>query len=538
MKTKFLAWLLLASALFSFPAAAAPTVEPALVPVLKRSFFHGREYFVLRSGRAKLIVQADQADLSPAFLYLLFDAEDNRQSRGKEHAFNFAEGQGFVRSALEVTLGGFPFTAVGHQTTTRWLVVDGIPQVEAVWWAGGLRVTERIAGLAGSGVFLRHIEVASVNLGGIESVKLSLNTPQTNCVVRDAAMMEENPKVRFGLSVVGTAPSRCIPESGTLEIGPLIIAPGQTVSVDTLLHVNIPSDQPWAPIDLPAALARTRLFWAGSSSVSTADKTVQEIFDKSRFGLPGMVADNGVMDAGMFEYGAQWVRDTSNTLLGMIHAGQFELARQGFDHVIKNMVNAEGNAMIAGAFANPDLEQFDQMGELMHALKAYRDWTGDDSLIRTYRERLVAMVERPLKPEFREACGMVHNRREFWERTLDDAFELAYQTYVILGLRDAAALAEPLGVPDRAARWQAEADRIQQAMLSHPKFRLVEAGRLIKRRAVNGDWVKTIRFPAAAADVPLKTEQTNLSEPDATMALPVAFGLVDAKSAMARKTLD
>jgi len=170
--------------------------------------------------------------------------------------------------------------------------------------------------------------------------------------------------------------------------------------------------------------------------------------------------------------------------------------------------------------------------------KSYRDWTGDDSLIRTYRERLVALVERPLKPEFRDACGMVHNRREFWERTLNDAFELAYQTYVILGLRDAAALAEPLGVPDRAARWQAEADRIQQAMLSHPKFRLVEEGRLIKQRAVNGNWVKAVRFPAAAADVPLKTEQTNLPEPDATMALPVAFGLVDAKSAMARKTLD
>ncbi|MEI6675443.1 MAG: hypothetical protein WCO57_09725 [Verrucomicrobiota bacterium] len=26
--------------------------------------------------------------------------------------------------------------------------------------------------------------------------------------------------------------------------------------------------------------------------------------------------------------------------------------------------------------------------------------------------------------------------REFWERTFDDAYELAYQTYVILGLRD------------------------------------------------------------------------------------------------------
>ena len=43
------------------------------------------------------------------------------------------------------------------------------------------------------------------------------------------------------------------------------------------------------------------------------------------------------------------------------------------------------------------------------------------------------MVERPLQPQFRDATGMVHNRREFWERTFDDAYELAYETYVVLG---------------------------------------------------------------------------------------------------------
>ena len=58
---------------------------------------------------------------------------------------NFADGQGMANSALEVVLGGFPFTAIGHQTRCRWVLVDGIPAVEAVWWAGGLRVTERIS---------------------------------------------------------------------------------------------------------------------------------------------------------------------------------------------------------------------------------------------------------------------------------------------------------------------------------------------------------------------------------------------------------
>ena len=43
---------------------------------------------------------------------------------------------------------------------------------------------------------------------------------------------------------------------------------------------------------------------------------------------------------------------------------------------------------------------------------------------------------------------------------------------------------------------------------------------------------------AAAPDVPLKIERANLPEPDATMALPIAFGLVNSRSDTARNTLD
>jgi len=64
---------------------------------------------------------------------------------------------------------------------------------------------------------------------------------------------------------------------------------------------------------LPGALEQTRSRWAASSSIQTDDAVVRELFDKARFGLPGMIADNGVMNAGIFEYGGQWVRDTSNT---------------------------------------------------------------------------------------------------------------------------------------------------------------------------------------------------------------------------------
>ena len=537
----------------------AASLDPAVVSLHQRSFLHGREYFVLRSGRAKLIVQADQVDLGPAFMYLLFDASDNRQTVRKKNAFNFGDGQGLAASALEVVLGGFPFTAMGHQTRTRWTTLDGVPAVEAIWWAGGLRVTEHLIALADQGLFLHRIQLTSANLGGPEAPTLRLALPPGPCAVTNGWLLQESPRCHLGLGLAADVASRSLLEHGTIELGPLPLAPGQTVSVDTVLLVQIPpqpaaSGSALAPL-LPVSslapgpntlavfnvadlLAKTRAAWATTASVQTSDNTVQEIFDKARFGLAGMVADNGVMDAGIFEYGAQWVRDTSNTLLGLVHAGHFELARNGFAYTLEHMVNAEGNAMIASGFDDPDREQFDQMGELLHALKAYRDWTGDDSLLREHRAKLISLVERPLRPNFRDQTGMVHNRREFWERTLEDSYELAYQCYVILGLRDAAALAEPLGATDRAARWLSEAERIQKAMLELPGRALVENGRLIKRRAVNGDPVRTIHFGAYAADVPLKTERVNLAEPDATMALPIAYGLVPSRSPLARLTLD
>jgi hypothetical protein len=245
------------------------------------------------------------------------------------------------------------------------------------------------------------------------------------------------------------------------------------------------------------------------------------------------------MDAGPFEYGAQWVRDTSCCVLGALHAGEFEATRAALGKILSTMISPQGATMIASRFEKPDMEQFDQMGELLHLLRAYRDWTGDDSLVRTHRELLVALIERPLRPEFRDDTGMVHNRREFCERWFTDAYELAYQTYVILGLRDAAELAPSLDALDRAPRWRAEADRILHAVLHHPSRALVQEGRLIKRRKVTGEVaVYPDNFKGFQPDVPMTTERHHSLVPDASMALPIALGVVDPRSELARRTLD
>jgi hypothetical protein len=546
MRVSTLVWV---TALLAVAKVWAAAPDPALVELSKLAFFHGREYFALRSGRAQMIIQADRADLGPAFTYLLFDAETARQSVNKEGAFNFIRGEGFTSSALEVVLGGFPFTALGHRTETRWVWADGVPAVEAVWWAGGVRVTERIAALGEGGVFRRSIQLEGAHLVDREAVTLRLALPAGERRQDGPVLLQAGRGARLALAVLGGSRARVQAEKGMVEVGPLTVSPTTSrVSVETLLVIQLPAgdEKPFAErvnalqtTGAKTELAQAQARWAAASSLATQDRLVQEIFDKARFGLPGMVADDGTMNAGIFEYGAQWVRDTANTLLGALHAGHFELVRAGLVRILTQMISQEGVTMIAGGFDSPDREQFDQMGELLHLLRSYRDWTGDDSLVRQHRALLLALIERPLQPQFRDDTGMVHNRREFWERTFDDAYELAYQTYVILGLWEAAELAPALGAEDRAERWHQEADRIRRAMLTHPSRSLVDANRLIKRRNVTGEIADRLRdYKGFLPDVPGNTEQHHRLLPDASQALPIALGVVDPRSDLAHVTLN
>jgi hypothetical protein len=510
------------------------------------AWFYGRNYFVLRSGPVQMILQSDKAALGPGLSYLLFDIRDARQSRSKTGALNWVKDAGVVHSAAQVVLGGYPFEPLGHRTQATWEVgEDGAPGVRVTWWAGGIRVSEWIRPLGDSGMFAREIQLDGAHLVTNEEVLVRLHLPGLGVAADPSAVVSAVSGANLALGLVGDVPSRTSLDTRQLEVGPVTVRPSSAVRLLSLLGAQLQKGDPdrylsWIHQQRFAELvANSAQRWKPDSRIITSDQTVQTIYDKARFQLAGMVADDGTMNAGIFEYGAQWVRDTSNTALGLLHAGQFEATRAALVRMLTKMVSSEGITMIANAFEKPDLEQFDQMGELLHLLKAYRDWTGDDLLIRQHRELLLALVERPLRSEFRDATGMVHNRREFWERSFSDAYELAYQTYVILGLNDAADLAESLDAVDRAPRWRAEADRILNSVLHHPERALVNDGHLIKRRNVTGEIADDPgQFRGFKADVPLNTERAHRLMPDASIALPLALGVVDSASPLGLQTLE
>lgn len=519
--------------------AAAANAEKQ-IDFLSRSFVLGREYFVLRSGRVQLIIQNDRLDTAPAVLWLAFDARDSKQNFSKANAYNFVGGVGFVRSALQVELGGFPFTALGHETRVRWSQVDGVPAVEAQWWAGGILITETFAAQGESGCFLRRIVVESRNMGGPETIALVLQLPKGSATAREGWLTASDERSHIAITADASIAHRLHADTGELRVEPVALALGQRVSCNTLMAFALSPDDLMLPgsDELAGLHAASQRHWLRCNSVATADSLVQGLFDRARFSLDGMIGDDGTMDAGIFEYGGQWVRDTSNTIVGLLHAGHFELAGTALRQVFKRMISDDGRTMVGGGFDEPAREEFDEMGELLHALRAYVDWTGDAALIRDLQSKILAVIERPLLPQFRHASGLIQGRREYWERTTDVGLESVYQFYVVLGLRCAISLAPLLGAEEHVPRWRAEEQHIAQVTLHDPRWSMIEDGRIVKRKTLQGAVTHEINFQASAPDVPMKTERTHLAEPDAGCALPIALGIVDPKGAVARVTLE
>lgn len=524
--------------------SSAQSGEPTALQLQQRGFFHGREYFMVRSGRLQWLIQSDRADLGPAVTGYLFDATSIHQN-GKGQAYNYTDADGVRSSALEVISqkSKFPFSAFGEQTRVRWGNPDGVPAVEATWWADGVRVTERFSGMVESNAIRRVISLTGANLHGDERYTLRLRLPAANATATNRAIFVTYRGCPQALVVTGNEPLTMDAAGGTIEVGPITLSPDKTVTIETYLLAQIPANTQTVE-DFHKQIARvvsgagqlgeaTRVRWANASRVETDDALVREVFDITRSVLPGIVADNGTVRVGPFQYGAEWVRDESQFSLGLTAAGHFELARAVLEHCIRDLMTDEGKTMIGGGFDDPDREQFDQGGELLLALRWYTEFTGDDSLIVTYKNKIIAVAERPLKPIFRDATGLVHNRREFWEQTMNDAYELAYNTYIVVGLQSAAALAPSLGAQDRKQHWLAEADVVRKALLKT----LVQDGALIKRRNVSGEVAKQLVQQSGAPDVPCRSAEHNLITPDATMALPLALGLVEPNSPLALNTL-
>lgn len=297
--------------------------------------------------------------------------------------------------------------------------------------------------------------------------------------------------------------------------------------------------------------AEARAYWQGTNLLQVGDRELDDFYCAMRAGIRAAAGRSGEINAGIWGFNDEWVRDSSLFCVGTILSGQFELARAILDHLIGERFNEEGIAFGESRFYEPRHHEPDQNGELLYALWLYWVHARDDSLIRQHWTRLVRIAEFPIDARFWvPEASMIKSERDIRERDrerhgLEVGFELAYQMWVSLGLRKGADMAAHVGDEARARRWRRRANMMWDAALHHPRYRLVENGYLMKRRLLDGRFQRQTRTTPYAHRIsentvrlyPRNLDRDGELEPDHSEVYPIALGMIDPQSALAQRTL-
>jgi hypothetical protein len=275
------------------------------------------------------------------------------------------------------------------------------------------------------------------------------------------------------------------------------------------------------------------------------NKLLDRWFAASCCQLPAVVSRQGRVDSSVWQYNREWVRDQALVALALLLIGRKDLAETILARLLREFITVDGAPVDSSEVRSKDEVELDQNGVLLYVLHEYVNWTGDQTLAARFWDRIVAVADYPLQTEFRHpASGMLHNCREFWERHrvhgIDPGFELAHQMFVSFGLARAAKLARLMSRPEEAERWEKAGQSLREAALTDPVFALIDEGRLIKRRRLDGSVQETIAaLPEAQLPhgVPLAQPGPHYLNPDTSTMLPIVFGWIPATTEEARRTI-
>lgn len=352
---------------------------------------------------------------------------------------------------------------------------------------------------------------------------------------------------------------------GSAHLGPALalsfnlgtLAPGEEAQVDLLYAYGASEGDVLATVErlrqegVAQVQSNVRRYWESTNALQTGLPHLDKMYRAVRAGARASVADSGRMNAAIWGYNAEWVRDSSCASLGPIFSAQFTLAHAILEHIISDLISPEGMAYGESQFYEPRRAELDQNGEFLHALWQYWVHARDDSLVREHWDKIVRVAEFPIGPDFWvEEASMLKSERDQRDRDaerhgLKEGFELSHQMWNSLGLRRAADMADHMGAPDLAQRWRQISRRIWDAALNHPTFRFIEDGYLMKRRLLDGSfqrYAQVIPYVHRIDDSITRVYPRNRGrqgelEPDGSEAWPIALGMVDGDSELAHRTL-
>jgi len=470
-----------------------------------RTYLKDVAYFFLGNGRIQAAIQsAPSGEGTPLGLLI----QDPDKLRRKRDALTMDPVSGLEPTQITLASGGREFRATRPETA--WVEGADIPEVIAAWTAGSIRVRETFScPIQHEPLLVREILLSNTE---DRSVSIRIRTGCGDCRVEESVVLPPAGDVRRVL-------------------GYRLASAGSSIRLETL---------PGRPANVD-----TEGEWARAGRVRFDDPGLDRFYQACARQLPAVFSRSGRVDASIWQYNREWVRDHSFMAEGLTLTGHHARAGVLLRRLLSDFVTEEGDCLDSSERRATDDVELDQNGALLLAVREYALWSGDREIVSECWLKIRAAAEFPLRPEFRDpASGLLANRREYWERHaafgIESGFELMYQVHPSLGLAAAAMMARWIGREDEAFRWLEESNRLRQTVLAHPKFRMIDERGFIKRLRPDGTIQETIvprPDSGLPAGVPLAAPIPHLLRPDSSTALPIALGFVPPDDPVCKDTL-
>ena len=504
------------------------------------------DYFFLGSGEIQAAIQRSAAPGATPLGLIISDPE-HFSRKWSSHLFH--PEYGLEKTMLTVILDGVRYKP-DASVKAAWYP-DALPSVSAVWQAGEVHVLERFWTSPNEPVLVREITIGSDR--PFESAELEISLYGNPALFSEFLGSEYGLVARGYDEIIVSSHARGFFRERTLTV-PFYHQEGNTYQM-TILY-SLGSEMPSTFVS--EMMASEVEYWQRSCARWTAPHPsplhheIERIFSASAHGLRAAVSNSGRFDASIWQYGYEWSGDASIVCEALVYSGQFELARAVLENILTRMTIPEGMAMESSRFRGGEDSELNNNGEILKACRTYLDWTGDRNFIELHYPRIEALADYLLRPEFLNGeTGLLMASRDIWERNaamgILPGYDISHQTFGILGLRDAAYIAKSFDRAEDHLRWQAASKRMRESFLNHPTHSMIEDGRIIKRRLLDGSIQSELIPPSGNTEfrkqfmpegMPLTSAGARAWEPDISECFPICYGVIDPRSDVAKKTLE
>ncbi len=542
-------------------APAEPDIDQHMHPDFM-TYVQGIEYFYFGNGEIMGAVQHSPSDPRTSFLGFTLMNPSKFSRKWSTYLYHPERGLSATKVGILIDdsgafsekksgmfVGARGYSVLpGNFKNIHWKHVDRVPIVSLNWTAGPCSVEEEFFAPSEGALIVRRIRLKNNSEGevnGVVSISLYANFGIFDRIFTDEKERTANALGIAEMKLMALDKNTSVFGRYDVKVDMGRIAPGKEGTA-TYVYAIDGGEKLLKKKTMDSLWKSTVRYWQEKLELVTGDEKFDHLVSVSTTGLRAVLAKDSRMDAGIWMYNMEWVIDHMLAAVGLLRSGFVDEARAIVARGVQTGIAPDGRTIESSRTFGYDYTELNQNGTLGYALWEYYCWTGDLALIRKHWPGIKTCIELPLTDRFLDpAIKMVKNKREFWERSdihgIEEGFEMAYQFWVAFGLEKGAELAGLLGESSTASSWKMRGAEVKTAMLSDPRFRMVEDGHLIKRRKLDGSWQKVAIPPDRArlgTGSPLATIPEPALDPDTVEAFPILYEMIDPTGELSLRTLE